>query len=470
MRWLYLFFVLMVTGEVFAQENLVINPGMEDSVKRDAIHMYNTSLRVGHPLAPGWVTPTRSTSDFYNSHESTIKGSPIVVAHRGSGRIGFIAGAKTRSTGQLYKEYAMGKLSRPLEANKNYCVRFYIALDGSCKYANDSIGVYFSTQPMREENSYTLQNLRPHIVMPPDSFIVSKDGWVEVSGYYPASGGEQYITIGCFSNKDRVKLKSIGERRTERFHFSKIKKYAYYYMDDVSVTELPDSATGPCSTPSVKIVSNSERFLFLVDISGSMHAHGVMDSLKNALNAAVQKLPPNTEISVVTFSGTPQMVVPFIEAQYARFPGNALDTIKGGGGTNVSHSIEFAYNYLAQEGKRNGTSILLFTDGIFEVPLPSQRRIQQNYKDHGIRFSSMLIGNRPNFDLQKLATSTSANYSNVTTESIDEQISKEVYKEVPVANKEKTYYTKPYWALIAIRPLKYWLFIGIGYLLIRQYT
>lgn len=468
-HFIFIFLFVFSCYRMPAQENLVVNPGMEEKVPTEPIHHWKTSLRTGVELAPDWITPTKSTSDYYNSHESTTMGTPTIVAHRGKGRIAFIGGASRRKGGTHYKEYAMGKLIRPLEANKNYCVRFYLALDGSSKYAIDSFGVYFSPAPLAVE-AYVLSGIKPSYVIPADQIITAKDGWVEISGYYPASGGEQYITIGSFSTKDRIPLKSIGEKRPKKFHFSKVKKMAYYYLDDVSVTQLPDSATGPCSSPKTKIVANAPRFLFLVDVSGSMNAGGNLDSVKNAITRVVRDLPESSELAVVSFSGSPRLIVPFTSAKNSAVINPAIDSLSHGGFTNVSHSIEFAYNYLRETEKNENTSVYLFTDGIFEVSLPTTRLIQQNYKDHNIKFSTFQFGDRTNFDLQKVASSTSAEYVSVGKDNLSKKLAPSLYREVSVPNTEKVNYTKMRFDLLLVRPLKYWLFILIGTALIIQYT
>jgi len=449
-----------LTVSLFSQENLVINPGMEETVPTPPTHHWNTKLKVNTPLAPDWFTATEATADYFNSHESTMMGSPTVVAHRGQGRIGFICGAKNKYTRIDYKEYPMGKLVRPLEANKNYCVTFHIALDGSSKFAMDSIGFYFSPEPVGLQQT-TLIKVKPAYVMPADSIVTAKDGWVEVKAVYPANGGERYIVFGSFSHKDRIKLKSIGEHRPKRFHFSKVKKLAYYYLDDVSVSELPDSTDRPCLSGKTKNVAKSNRYLFLVDVSGSMHAGGNLDSVKQALKNSIRELPAEAEVAMVSFSGEPKLIVPFSSPQAAGLNAS-IDSLKHGGYTNVANSIEFAYNYLQKSEKAEGTSIMLFTDGIFEVNVPTNKRILQNYHDHQIRFSTFQFGDRTNFDLEKVAAATKADYIKVQSEQLNDMLAPHLYDVVEIPNKEKVYYTHMRFEMIAIRPLRYWLFILIG--------
>ena len=56
--------------------------------------------------------------------------------------------------------------------------------------------------------------------------------WVEISGIYTATGGEQYITIGNFYPDSLINIASSGNTYTS----------AYYYIDSVFVIPLDNTA------------------------------------------------------------------------------------------------------------------------------------------------------------------------------------------------------------------------------------
>src|SRR3954467_7723355 len=96
-----------------------------------------------------------------------------------------------------YKEYIQGRFSQPLIAGQKYCVKFYVALDHASPNTTTGIGAYISPDPVRSDNKEPLP-CRPQIIT--HQLITYENGWTEISGTYTANGGEQYITIGSFSD------------------------------------------------------------------------------------------------------------------------------------------------------------------------------------------------------------------------------------------------------------------------------
>ena len=130
--------------------------------------------------------------------------------------------------GQNYREYIEGSLSSTLVAGQKYCVKLYMSL-ANCKWGTDDFGVYF-TNALATYNFCT--NDAPLPVTPQLTWcgaaIMEMDEWVEVKWSYTATGNENFFIIGNFNNDNNTDL---VDNLCNSIH-----PYAYYFIDDVSIT------------------------------------------------------------------------------------------------------------------------------------------------------------------------------------------------------------------------------------------
>jgi hypothetical protein len=127
-----------------------------------------------------------------------------------------------------YREYIEGQVSSPLVAGQKYCVKFYVSL-ANCKWGSDDIGIYF-TNTLAQYNF--CNNDAPLPVTPQlnwcSAAVLETEDWVELRWTYTANGGENYFVIGNFKNDNNTSI--------EDNNCSSIHSYAYYFIDDVSIT------------------------------------------------------------------------------------------------------------------------------------------------------------------------------------------------------------------------------------------
>ncbi len=143
------------------------------------------------------------------------------------------AGAGTDGYGD---EYIGVKLDSALKLNTKYCVEFYVSL-ADCKYSTSSIGAYFSPSILTDYSILTNLPVTPQIANSPSRMLSDTATWMLVSGNFIAAGGEQYMTIGNFLDQP-----STVYTLTYPSNFNNV---AFYYIDDVSVTECPDVPPTP---------------------------------------------------------------------------------------------------------------------------------------------------------------------------------------------------------------------------------
>jgi len=223
-------FLLTLTQLCFAQYNYVPNPGFEEhSACPTAFSQIERCI--------GWRGATAGTSDYlFDCNNGSDVDLPVSYMgnqepHGGKGYAGIIIYSQGNGS-EDYKEYLEVTLKNPLLAQMPYKVSFYCSLaDYVSTFASEDLGAILSPGNL----GYDLQFNSITQVPPPiklDGMIQNTTSWVKVEGTYTAQGGETHLTIGSFiksSEMDVLYLNPGGEG------------FAYYFIDDVSVTVDIDS-------------------------------------------------------------------------------------------------------------------------------------------------------------------------------------------------------------------------------------
>lgn len=223
-----------------AGQNLVLNGSFEDTVScpewngdiDKAQHWYNCD-----------TIATLSTPDYFNRCSGDTCPLPwnqritcVPENFRGhqeprtGDAYGGFLGVST--TEQNSREFMGVELSKPMVADRKYVVEFYVNLSDKSRYGIDRVGAKFSTSKL--EYNFDID---PELFLNYDADVESPQGvpltdytiWHQVTDTFTAMGGEKFITFGCF-NFDTLSF--IGMAAGGTFD------YGYYYVDDVSVTEL----------------------------------------------------------------------------------------------------------------------------------------------------------------------------------------------------------------------------------------
>jgi len=124
-----------------------------------------------------------------------------------------------------YTEYVEGELAQPLVAGQVYEVSFKISLANNSGRAVSCLGALLSSTKINE-TSNTFLNQSPQFIT--QRVISDTLNWVIVYGAYIATGGEKFITIGCFKNADFEVDKVVSPMQNDS-------RKAYYYIEDIAV-------------------------------------------------------------------------------------------------------------------------------------------------------------------------------------------------------------------------------------------
>jgi gliding motility-associated-like protein len=254
-------------------QNLVPNPDFEtyNSCPFSFSSMPYSSSYNNFPTVASWTNPVRFTSpDYLHVCAPAASGLQLPKSsfgyqapHSGNAYTGIIAweGRMSGSTVVLdYREYIQNKLSQPMQAGKRYCVSFFVSptVDATflANYVSiDEIGASFSAVRPADSANFTL-TLPYHVKNAAGNFLSDTAGWHKITGTYLASGGEEWLTIGCFNNSGSfpayIPFSSAPPNPG-------LNHRAYLFIEDVQVREIVpgDSVVRVTDTTVCKPSSNN---------------------------------------------------------------------------------------------------------------------------------------------------------------------------------------------------------------------
>ncbi|CAN5909867.1 hypothetical protein BH11BAC7_BH11BAC7_05980 [soil metagenome] len=430
-----------------AQVNLVPNPSFENDNAFKPItgfhwqhYKHGASDSFSLPnnklvLADKWFQPTDGTPDILNSDSSHLFGFKTKTALTGNGRMGMITGiCKNGLLSWLqykdtYSEYIECKLTQPLVEGKIYCVRYYVALDEKSNFASHRFGFTITNDTVRNKNSHiNMWGYDPvaHINEADDHYITSDEGWVMICDTFISHGGEQFLTLGSFQSEFPKRIHKVKKSEHTSLRVTPFQKFAYYYIDDVSLTEvLPGQPL--CAEPRDTIPKNN--LVFLIDVSGSMQQKGLIDEAKNAILSLANAVPAGDQITIIAYSGSPVLLAENIPAGDHEQIRLALEKIKPGGGTNAVGGFNMAYAAVRKRMLPDGTNkIIVLTDGKISLPENEKEKILTASEVEKIHLSIILFGDEVPGDMKKFAKSVGGNASAAG----DGKTNAVLQKEVPV--------------------------------------
>ncbi len=215
-------FILLIISKIFTGQNLIPNGDFEQYY-----HCPNGIGQIDSSIS--WFHPTVGKPSYYNQCSASNVNVPNATAgyqnaHSGAGFAGITCFYQLQWN---YREYLEIQLDSTLINNVCYNFKMFINLPNNNRYANHTIGVYFSDTIINEVNYGTNLPLNPQLIYtimnPPDTL-----NWTQVGGTYTAHGGEKFLIIGNF--KDDLNTD------TTLINTSAYYEIVSYYIDDVTLT------------------------------------------------------------------------------------------------------------------------------------------------------------------------------------------------------------------------------------------
>lgn len=268
---LVLMFVLTVISNNYRAQNFVPNSSFEmvDSNQNYVANLLDTDF---------WSA--LASVDWYHVNNTepqtgTQCGTPYCVTVPKN-----MAGWQQPKTGLAYagfgsyykfspasREFPFIALNDTLAIGKAYCVSFFVSLADTANFAHSLLGACFITDT---NYLYTINGASPtwHAQFSPQvtnttGFLSSKTDWMKVEGSFIADSAYTALIIGEFSNvtaHDTLRVPG-GNPNTPN-------PFSYYYLDDVSVTELDE----PVSAAATDTIVTNEFTLIQLGDSSNINA------------------------------------------------------------------------------------------------------------------------------------------------------------------------------------------------------
>jgi hypothetical protein len=219
--------IWLLLGCSVSAQNLIPNGSFEDTT---GCPTNQSQLN----LTTSWFTPNSSSPDLYhacadypvNTLNSYFGFQP---PHFGNAHAGlYIWQSDNWNAIDDQREYIEVQLLQTLKPGTCYRFEMFVNKSNKTTFTSDAIGVYFSDTAVIGMPQAMLLPFTPQIANTPGVFFDTLD-WTPVGGTYVAQGGEQYLTIGNFLD-DTTTTVVVGNGGNQ--------PTVYFYIDDVSLTEL----------------------------------------------------------------------------------------------------------------------------------------------------------------------------------------------------------------------------------------
>lgn len=233
-------------------QNLCPNSGFENLSSCMAAPNGSNQIAVAFP----WVSlSTGATADLFDScYDNTLAAGPCeyvdvpvnfagnTSAHGGTGYAGLVAYQSNLN----YREYINAGLTSPLNAGTPYKIQCWVKRSPRSRYAIKEMGILLTNGLPVQGGNYTLSGLfQPQIKG--NSVITDTSSWTLITGYLVPPVPLDYITIGnIYTDLATTKL-DLGAIAVGASCLDNATDHvAYYYIDDVSITEIIEqlSVTG----------------------------------------------------------------------------------------------------------------------------------------------------------------------------------------------------------------------------------
>lgn len=223
MKWLncILSLFLIINSDYSFSQNLVRNPGFEDTISCP-----NDMGQVEKCV--GWK-PVNNTPDYFNTCNGNYCSVPsndwgYQLSLSGNAYMGMITYS---SLTKNQREIIIGELESTLIKGKRYYVSFRFNRTDYTKFATDNFGVSFSTIAVTQSYNFN-KIIKDRSIMHSADVNGDSINWKTVAGSFIADSNYRYIMIGNFYSDSLTTVGSIN---------SKYSDWAYYYVDDICVSE-----------------------------------------------------------------------------------------------------------------------------------------------------------------------------------------------------------------------------------------
>ena len=159
------------------------------------------------------------------------------------------------------------------------------------------------------------------------------------------------------------------------------------------------------------------NLVFLVDTSGSMQSQDKLPLAQATLNLLSKQLRAEDTISIVSYSGSTEVVLPATRGDKTATIQAAINGLRAAGSTNGEDALKLAYTEASKSLKKGSINrIVMLTDGDFNVGISDVDEmldLVKSNRNRGISLSTIGFGrgNLNDYMMEQMADSGNGNYS-----------------------------------------------------------
>ncbi|NUN99659.1 MAG: OmpA family protein [Saprospiraceae bacterium] len=257
---------------ILTAQNLVLNPGFETLKPNSSIKpcQYVRAGKAFTNAVQDWSAFNNYTPDIVIWHDS-LRNCPYPQPHGGHNMAGIIAYHPNADSGYEhdYHELIQGKLKEPLKPGVTYRISCWVQQNDSTAIKHleavfgrsasiipvscNNLGVWFTEGPIipTEDFNKTIRDfgVKPHVVE--NTVVRNKPGaWTQVTATFTADKPYRHFIFGNFSSDAQTQTFPVVSdslmalRNHNKPYFQKLKRIAYYCVDDFSIEEYrPEDAS-----------------------------------------------------------------------------------------------------------------------------------------------------------------------------------------------------------------------------------
>lgn len=252
--------------------NLVRNPGFETLLPDAPLEpcAYTQNGNLFNKSVANWTTNRYMTPDLIIWQRDNFGDCHFTKPHTGDHAVGIITYHPGMDTGRFtdFHEMIQGELKVPLVYGKKYHIEFYVSQDNAAALfhlqnlygekrdirptAAGNLGVLFLYNP----RDFNAKDAKPQFLVE-EPIVTAQGEWKLISGSFTADREHLFFMIGNFSKdentpttlEDPAKIDSFN--LASKYNADKIKRVAYYLIDDVRI--VPEE---PAATPTPDIATS----------------------------------------------------------------------------------------------------------------------------------------------------------------------------------------------------------------------
>ncbi|MCX6274938.1 MAG: T9SS type A sorting domain-containing protein [Bacteroidetes bacterium] len=235
MRAVFAFISMCCINIFCTAQNIVLNPSLENYITCPGFGQFSNTF------INDWDKPSYGSTDYYHFN------CPGIIPTQQAPRTGdAYAGIIGYNYGTEYREYMTGTLSAPLIPGATYYCEFYVSLNDGYIQAIKEMGAYFTANPPGPYTNALHVPVTPQIENT-TALLDDTSSWMRISGYFLASGGEEYVTIGNFNTDTNTTIVQVGN----------VGSYgSYYFVDDVWVSLSEGTGVEEMENQEVRLYPN----------------------------------------------------------------------------------------------------------------------------------------------------------------------------------------------------------------------